>query len=129
MKSIEVVFNPNAGRGRAVALATHLVELLVARGWRAQASTIADFLTPGGAIERASDLIVALGGDGTVRAIVEGLAARFAEASPPVAVLAMGTANLVARHLDLPWSDRAGLSLLIDAIEAGNTRAVDVPAA
>jgi YegS/Rv2252/BmrU family lipid kinase len=92
-------------------------------------SKIGDFLKPGGAIERGCDAVVTLGGDGTVRAIVEGLVARFADESPPVAVLAMGTANLVSRHLDLPWGDGVGLEKLVDAIAAGETCAVDVPAA
>jgi diacylglycerol kinase (ATP) len=129
MKRVEIVFNPNAGRGRAAALARELSSRLSARGMEAMTSTIGEFLCESGTIARGCDVVVALGGDGTVRAIVEGLAARFAEESPPVAVLAMGTANLIARHLALPWSDGVGLDRLLDAIDAGRTRPVDLPLA
>lgn len=129
MKRVDVVYNPNAGRGKAAALALRVAERLAARGWAAQPSTIGEFLSPGGVIERGSDCVVTLGGDGTIRAVVEGLASKFAENSPPIAVLAMGTANLVSRHLALPWDERQGLDRLIDAVDAGNTRSVDLPLA
>lgn len=129
MKCVEIVFNPNAGRGRAAALAHDVAGRIAGRGIDARTSTIAEFLSPGGTIERGCDAVVTLGGDGTVRAVVEGLAARFAAESPPVAVLAMGTANLVARHLALPWSETAKLDALIEAVEVGGIRALDLPTA
>ena len=129
MNRVEIVFNPNAGRGRAATLARDVASRLSARGMAAATSTIGEFLAEGGTIARGCDIVVALGGDGTVRAIVEGLAARFAERSPPVAMLAMGTANLIARHLALPWGEGVGIDLLLDAIDAGQTRGVDLPLA
>ena len=128
-KRVEIVFNPNAGRGRAASLARELAGQLSSRGMTAMTSTITEFLCEGGALHRGCDVVVAMGGDGTVRAIAEGLAAAFADQSPPVAMLAMGTANLIAQHLALPWRDGSGMEALLDAIAAGRTKSMDIPIA
>jgi diacylglycerol kinase family enzyme len=41
----------------------------------------------------------------------------------------MGTANLIAQHLAVPWSERAGITAMATAIAAGTTRSMDVPVA
>lgn len=129
MKRVDIVFNPNAGRGRAATLAARVAELVRDAGMSPRTFTIGEFLAADGAIALGCDCVVSLGGDGTVRALVEGLGERFANAAPPIAVLAMGTANLIARHLALPWSERAGLDAMTHAIAAGATRSMDVPIA
>lgn len=134
MPSVDIVYNPNSGRGRAAALAAGVAAALKDARHDATLFTIAEYLgtaaAPGAISTRpAANCIVTLGGDGTVRAVVECTIARFGDASPPVAVLAMGTANLVARHLKLPWKEDAGLALLVDAIAAGQTVAMDLPTA
>jgi diacylglycerol kinase family enzyme len=56
------------------------------------------------AVEAGADLVVAAGGDGTVRACAEALAGT----GIPLAIVALGTANLVARALGVPArADRA----------------------
>ena len=129
MKLVHVVFNPNAGRGRAALLAARVAETITAAGMQVRTFTIIEFLAEGGSIALPCDCVVSLGGDGTVRAIVEGLAARHPESAPAIAVLAMGTANLIARHLELPWSERIGLETMAYAIAQGATRSMDVPVA
>jgi len=47
------------------------------------------------------DLLVIDGGDGTVRAVVEALPGVFGQAMPPLAILAHGNTNLIARRLGL----------------------------
>lgn len=128
MKRVDVVYNPKSGRGRAPALAERLARVLDDRRLQTRRFTIGEFLShpthPG-----EQDCIVTLGGDGTVRAIVEGLIARNRSPLTPVAILAMGTANLLSQHLRLPWNETTGLPLLADAVVAGHVRTMDVATA
>lgn len=124
---VDIVFNPNSGRGRAPLLAAEVAEALGLAGFDTRRLTIAQYL--GQPIDGGAACIVTVGGDGTVRAIVEGLCNRFAGDGPPIAVLALGTANLVARHLQLPWSDVTRLDTLVRAIAEGRTREMDLPTA
>lgn len=71
------------------------------------------------AIRRGANLILVAGGDGTVRAVAEGLRG----STVPMAVLPSGTGNLLARNLDLP------LGSVDDALEIafnGETRRIDL---
>ncbi|WP_062465322.1 diacylglycerol/lipid kinase family protein [Demequina soli] len=69
------------------------------------------------AISAGADLVVAVGGDGTVRAVAEGVAGT----GVPMAILPMGTGNLFARNLDLPLGDPA--ALLRTALDGAERRA------
>jgi diacylglycerol kinase (ATP) len=124
---VDVIFNPNSGRGQAARTAEQIVERLAVRKCAARSMTIADFFLHARADAR--DVVVTVGGDGTVRAIVEALTQDHAALAPPVAVVPLGTANLVARHLRLPWTAQSGLEALADAIVAGRVRAMDLPTA
>ena len=56
------------------------------------------------------DLVVAAGGDGTIAEVINGLARRDGEtleARPGLAVLPLGTANVLAHELGLPRGARA----------------------
>jgi YegS/Rv2252/BmrU family lipid kinase len=69
------------------------------------------------AVAEKVDLVVAAGGDGTVRVVGSGLAGT----GIPLGLVPSGTGNLLARNLDLPLkADKA-----FDVIVAGHTRAVD----
>lgn len=67
------------------------------------------------------DAVVAAGGDGTVAEVVNGLVAAGAGA-PPLAILPLGTANVLAIEIGLP-ADAAGLA---DIIAAGAVRPVSL---
>lgn len=56
------------------------------------------------AVEKGVDVVIAAGGDGTVRAVAEGLH----ESGIPLALLPAGTGNLLARNMDLTLSDLPG---------------------
>ena len=71
------------------------------------------------AIRRGADVVLVAGGDGTVRAVAEGLRG----SSAALAVLPSGTGNLLARNLNLP------LNSMDDAIEiafTGDDHAIDL---
>lgn len=71
------------------------------------------------ALEQRVDLVIAVGGDGTVRAVTEVLRS----ADVPLAIVPAGTANLFARNLGLPIGDLAASArIAFSKVE----RAIDV---
>lgn len=67
------------------------------------------------AIAEGAKVLVAIGGDGTVR----GVATAAAEAGIPLGIIPLGTGNLLARNLDLPLNDAASaLRIALDGHEA-----------
>jgi YegS/Rv2252/BmrU family lipid kinase len=73
------------------------------------------------AVEQGCDVVFVAGGDGTVMAA----ATTLAGTGVPLAILPTGTGNLLARNLDLPFTDE-GACLRIGL--SGRTRAIDVGA-
>lgn len=63
--------------------------------------------------------IVAVGGDGTVNEVVQGLA----EQPVPMGIIPAGSGNGLARHLELPQSDPLGAA---DIIAEGHAEAIDL---
>ena len=104
-----LIHNPNAGNGghgrrRLLDEARHI---FANRGIDAD---LAETTGPGHAIEIAAraaaenrGLVIACGGDGTLNEIVNGLAAHQNGHRVPLALLPGGTANILAKELDLPW--------------------------
>jgi YegS/Rv2252/BmrU family lipid kinase len=69
------------------------------------------------------DLVVAVGGDGTVRGCAEGLA----RTTVPLGIMPRGTANLLARTLRIPGHPRAALAVALDS--RGVDRTIDLAVA
>lgn len=70
------------------------------------------------ALHEEVDLIVAAGGDGTVRAVCE----EVARTGVAVGILPHGTGNLLARNLSIPLNSRDAL----DVVFGGQDRAIDL---
>src|ERR1700747_1460239 len=104
-----LIHNPNAGSGgnarrRLIDEARHF---LSQNGIQAE---LAETTGPGHATEIAQQatrdgrqLVIACGGDGTLNEVVNGLAAHQNGHRVPLALLPGGTANILAKELDLPW--------------------------
>jgi len=71
------------------------------------------------AIRRGASVVLAAGGDGTVRAVGEALR----ESGIPLVVLPSGTGNLLARNLELPLTD---LNAAVAAAFSGTDRPIDL---
>jgi len=109
LRNALLIHNPNAGNGgsgrrqmldearRILSLGGIEAELIETRG-------------PGDATEMAQraaaegrQLVIACGGDGTLNEVVNGLATQQNGNRVPLALLPGGTANVLAKELDLPW--------------------------
>ncbi len=71
-----------------------------------------------GAAHQGADLVVVLGGDGTVNEVVNGLAG----SAVPVAVLPGGGANILARSLGLPNDPVEATGILLERLQRPPTR-------
>ncbi len=101
---VELLANPNSGRGAGPGRALRIAEKLRAAGCRCEihvGSSAAD--SSAWAVQAASeaDRLVVVGGDGTLNSVLHGIAEHRVEA-PPLALAALGTANLLANEFKLP---------------------------
>ncbi len=101
-----IVFNPVAGRRRA-ALLWRVLDVLVANGVRLD---LAETHRPGHARDLAAEaarrgetLVVAAGGDGTIAEVANGLIGTDAN----LGVIPLGTANVLAHELGLPFAPKS----------------------
>lgn len=71
------------------------------------------------AVRRGVGLVIACGGDGTVRSVARGLIG----SSVPMGVVPLGTGNLLARNLDVPLDDVDGA---LRVAMSGRSRSIDL---
>ncbi|HXX99383.1 MAG TPA: diacylglycerol kinase family protein [Candidatus Limnocylindrales bacterium] len=104
-----LIHNPNAGNGGngRRRLLDEARRILCSNGMEVD---LAETTAPGHATEIAQQaaregrqLVIACGGDGTLNEIVNGLANLSNGHRVPLALLPGGTANILAKELDLPW--------------------------
>jgi len=103
-KTVLLIRNPVAGRRRQ-GLVDAVVRQLEAEGWSVElvdtaAAGDARRLAGSHEVDRYAVIAVA-GGDGTINEVVNGLAARGGAAAPPLAIVPLGTANVLAHELGL----------------------------
>jgi len=112
-----IVFNPVAGRRRAHLL-WRVLDVLVANGVRLELAEThrrghAESLARE-AVARGEPMVVAAGGDGTIAEVANGLMGSQAR----LGVIPLGTANVLAHELGLPFAPRA----VAAALAFGRTR-------
>jgi YegS/Rv2252/BmrU family lipid kinase len=124
---ILLVCNPNAGHGRAAALAAEAAGLFKEKGISVDLRLTEG---PGHAVQivRGADLagyggVAAAGGDGTLFEVVNGYYANPAHGSIPLGILPTGTGNAFARDLNM---DAGRWREAVEIIAAGKRRRVDV---
>jgi len=121
MKKYKLIANPAARRGNTQLIISRTLELLAKRGIAYDLA-----LTAGpkeaGLIARAAcrdyDVIVAIGGDGTVNEVIQGMV--FSDT--PLGIIPGGTGNDFVRSLRIPNR----LEQAVDIVLAGQTRRIDV---
>jgi diacylglycerol kinase (ATP) len=70
------------------------------------------------AVAEGVDLVIGAGGDGTVRIVADGLA----HTGTPMGLIPAGTANLLARNLELPLEEGPAIEVAV----GGHTRTIDL---
>ncbi len=118
-----LLVNPTSGKGRyqhavpAVQARLSAGELEVTRMQGADGDEAADLAKQ--AVEDGYDLLVVMGGDGTVHLAVQSVAT----SKTALGVIATGSGNDVARYLDLPRRDPVAAA---DVVARGFTRTMDL---
>ena len=106
VKKVVVVFNPISGRGRSAAAAEAAAAVFSKAGLSVDIRPTA---AAGDACRFAAELgpdvdaVACVGGDGTLNEIVRGLVR-----SVPIGLVPVGTANVVARELGIPFAPEIG---------------------
>ncbi len=109
---LTIICNPVSGRGKALKRARILEQLAEAHHHQVHfiATKSADDLkTIDTQIPVHTDVIISAGGDGTLNALINGLQD---PSRIPITVLATGTANLLARELNIPLDPPALLQMI-----------------
>jgi diacylglycerol kinase (ATP) len=105
-----LIHNPNAGyRGNARRKSVDEARRILASN--GISADLAETTAPGHATEIAQQavrdhrqLVIACGGDGTLNEVVNGLAQSSNGNRVPLGLLPAGTANILAKELDIPWN-------------------------
>lgn len=108
MEEILIFGNPIAGRGQGQRIAQRLATRLTAEGYAVRTlMRRPDLLERDDVVRPTARAAIAIGGDGTLRAVADRIARECREAAcpiPPLLVVPLGTANLMGRHLGIRWN-------------------------
>ena len=114
MKKIAFIVNPISGTGRKTTILKYLKRIFVAsRGYDAEFYSTTG---PGDAYraaveykDRGYDIVVAVGGDGTVNQVAKGLV----NSDSKLAVIPVGSGNGLARHLKIPLQYQRAVDVIL----------------
>jgi diacylglycerol kinase (ATP) len=124
-QKVVIFANPIAGRGKGRLLADRLKERFEHEGWAVRQAfdrpdTVSqDTLTDATAV-------VSIGGDGTLRSVVERVTDGGKSEGPGVLVVPMGTANLMGRHLGIGLGEQGLEDRAVATIRARRIVHLDV---
>lgn len=122
--------NPTSGRGRGPRLAAAVCRELANTGYEPVLHTEPPTrISADQMLDDRLEAIVVVGGDGTLRDVAE----RMCELGPPsrwrpLLPVPLGTANLMARHLGFPDSEKQAARRAVAALQRGSRRALDAAA-
>jgi YegS/Rv2252/BmrU family lipid kinase len=120
-----VIFaNPIAGKGKGQRLANAVADRCRQHGWDAAVCFERPDTAPAGLLANATD-IVSIGGDGTLRGVMERVTDAGSQPGPGVLVIPMGTANLMGRHLGVGLSLRNVEDRAAQTIQSGRRVQLD----
>lgn len=124
MKRARIIYNPTAGREAFKKEMAMVLEHLELAGYEASAHATT---SEGDATEEAMvassrnfDLIVAVGGDGTINEVINGIAGQTYR--PKLGIIPAGTTNDFARALDIPRN----IKTAVDVITADKSMLIDI---
>jgi diacylglycerol kinase (ATP) len=116
-QSAVIIYNPLAGRGKAVRFAERSRQKLERCGWKVKALLQTEYaghaehvLSPKWSTDVA--LIVVVAGDGTLREVCAGLDPTYGKSV--IAFIPMGNANVIARELNIPLDPEKAVALLTE---------------
>ncbi|KRM72206.1 diacylglycerol/lipid kinase family protein [Lacticaseibacillus brantae] len=116
-----IIYNPHSGHNQGEAAARQLQTALRNRG---DDVTLLPTKAPGSATtlakEADADLVVAIGGDGTVREVISGLSPR--KQPPLLGIMPKGTVNNLAKTLHIPLTNRGAINNILE----GTPQFVDI---
>jgi diacylglycerol kinase (ATP) len=129
-KKASVIYNPSSGRARGSTIAAAVEKELAGRGvecdlhatgYPKEAITLAERYAP------EVDIVIAIGGDGTINEVANGIAAARDKAGetwhrPRLGIVPAGTVNVLALDLHLPFR----IERACQVIAAGKTMALDL---
>ncbi|HEX8340736.1 MAG TPA: diacylglycerol kinase family protein [Tepidisphaeraceae bacterium] len=126
-KRLLIFANPTSGRGRGVGIAERLMPTLATGGFvpglvtRPASTLTADELSVG------AHAIVVIGGDGTLRGVVEQYVRVLGPAAvPPVLFIGLGTANVMQKHLGLRYARGALPTDVLSLLQNRHVRLLDL---
>lgn len=124
-RKVKLILNPMADMGAAWRMANDLRPIIIEHGGAEWSGTVypthATELAKQAALE-GYDLVIAMGGDGTVHEVVNGLMLVSAEKRPVLGVVPLGSGNDFAHAIGIPLEADRALTLALE----GKSSAVDI---
>ncbi|MYL54092.1 YegS/Rv2252/BmrU family lipid kinase [Pontibacillus yanchengensis] len=124
MKQAMIIVNPSSGKEDAVDYVEDIRSILTNKGYEVQVSQTEKELDATkycqDACEKEFDLVVSLGGDGTLNETVNGMVDQ--QHRPKLGIIPLGTVNDFARAINVPLDPKKAIEIL----QSDNTRSVDI---